>query len=371
IVLGEDGNDTIYDGDHNGFLYGDSGDDVIYAGGGDDTLEGGNGNDDLQGDHGNDTYYFKKGYGQDVIYDSSDDNIIKISGFSANEMINTKNANNDLIINFENSEDSLTVKEFFNYNSNRNFTFIFDNGTTLGQYDITAKYAPIYGTENGEWLSASGNDGVEIYGLGGNDGLQGTNGNDILDGGDGNDTLSGNEGSDSLDGGFGNDDLQGGGGNDTYIFGKNYGQDVVNDWGGNSVVIFKDLKSTDVTITSLYGSALVFTVNGTEDKLTINNFKWSQGNYEFQFADGGVGTVDKNTFEMQYSVLPTIPEEVADENVTETLDETIVTETENVVETSDETIVTETENAVEISDENTTTESEISNENLTETTATE
>jgi hypothetical protein len=123
----------------------------------------------------------------------------------------------------------------------------------------------------------------------------------------GNDTLNGSDGENTLVGGEGDDFLYGGNGNDTYIFAKGDENDIVDDWGGDSIIVLKDLATTDVTISEINGSNLVITVNETADTLTINNFKWSQGNCEFQFADGGVGTVDKNTFEMQYSVLPTIP----------------------------------------------------------------
>ena len=43
------------------------------------------------------------------------------------------------------------------------------------------------------------------------------------------------------------------------------------------------------------------TVNGTEDKLTINGYKWNQGGYTFEFADGAVGTVNKDTWELELS----------------------------------------------------------------------
>ncbi|GHU55848.1 hypothetical protein FACS1894132_12550 [Clostridia bacterium] len=298
IILGDDGNDVIHGGDTSSYLYGGSDDDYVYGGGGNDVLDGGYGNDYLQGDHGNDTYIFKNGYGFDTVNDSSGDNTIRISGLSANQMVNTKNAWNDLIINFAGTEDRLTIQGFFNFNSNRNFNFVFDNGAIIGQYEIQAKYAPIYGTENNDWLAINGNDGGIIYGQGGNDGLSGGNGNDTLYGGDGNDQLYGNDGGDLLDGGAGNDYLYGGNGSDTYIFGIGYDHDTIDDWGfGNNFVIFTDINLDEVTISNLYGSVLEIIVNGTNDKLTINNFKWGGASFTFEFADGVLTTVDKNTFE--------------------------------------------------------------------------
>ena len=43
------------------------------------------------------------------------------------------------------------------------------------------------------------------------------------------------------------------------------------------------------------------TVNGTQDKLTINGYKWNQGGYTFEFADGATGTVNKDTWELELS----------------------------------------------------------------------
>jgi Ca2+-binding RTX toxin-like protein len=306
IIFGDAGNDTIYDGDDSSYLSGGDDDDFIYGGGGADVLDGGAGNDYLQGDHGDDTYIFKKGYGIDTINASSGNNTILISGFTSSQMINTRNAQNDLIINFKGSEDCLMIQRFFDYNSNRDINLMFDNGTILTQGDITAKYAPIYGTDNGDWLAIQNSDNGIIHGLGGDDGLSGGSGNDELYGEDGNDTLYGNDGNDILDGGTGNDILNGGNGYDTYIFGRGYNNDVINDWGGNSIVRFNDVNSDEITISNQYGSNLVISINDTDDTLIINGFMWSQGGYTFEFVDGAVGTVNKNTWEMEFSKLPTI-----------------------------------------------------------------
>lgn len=143
IIMGGAGNDEIYNGNGAGYLSGDSGNDSIYGGGEQDIIDGGAGDDYLQGDHGDDVYVFKKGYGKDTISDSGNENIIRISNYSVKQMENWKNANNDLIINFSESEDSLVIVRFFDFNSNRDFKFEFDNGTILSQSQITAKDAPV------------------------------------------------------------------------------------------------------------------------------------------------------------------------------------------------------------------------------------
>ena len=153
IMYGEGGNDKIYDGDDSSYLSGGEGNDELYGGDGADVLDGGSGNDYLQGDHGNDTYIFAEGYDVDTIAASSDLNKIIIHDYRVSDMNNTREANNDLVINFgTDTGDSLIVKAFFDYNSNRDYNFIFDDGTVLGQYDITAKSAPIFGTDGDDYL---------------------------------------------------------------------------------------------------------------------------------------------------------------------------------------------------------------------------
>ena len=118
-------------------------------------------------------------------------------------MINTRNGHNDLIIHFgsDDSSDCLIIDHFFDYNSNRDINFVFEDDTVLGQYDITAKYEPIVGTDDNDWLSIQNGDNGIIHAGAGNDGINGGSGNDELYGEAGDDTLYGNDGNDTLDGG--------------------------------------------------------------------------------------------------------------------------------------------------------------------------
>lgn len=324
VLFGGNGNDTIYDGDDGSYLNGGDDDDFLYGGGGDDVLDGGAGNDYLQGDHGNDTYIFGKGYDTDTINASSGNNTIMVHGYRASSMINTRNAHNDLIINFglADSTDCLIIDHFFDYNSNRDFNFIFDDGTVLGQYDITAKYAPIYGTDCDDWLAIQNGDNGIIHGGAGNDGLSGGSGNDELFGEAGDDTLYGNDGNDTLDGGTGNDILCGGNGEDTYIFAKGYEQDTINEWGNDhSIIVLTDINSNEITVSNQWESNLLISVNGSDDVLTISNFRWGQATYTFKFADGAEGYIDKDIWQL---ILTKQPDEImespdgSDENATET-----------------------------------------------------
>lgn len=288
VMYGGAGNDIIYDGDDGSYLSGGDGDDMLYGGGGADVLDGGAGNDYLQGDHGNDTYIFGKGYDIDTIAASSDLHTVVIHDYSVSDMHNVREMNNDLVIDFgTDTGDRLILKSFFDYNSNRDYKFVFDDGTVLGQYDIKAVSAPIIGTD-------------------GDDHLYGTNGADVLDGGAGNDILNGGDGE------------------DTYIFAKGYDHDTINEWGSDhSFVDLRDINSDEITVSDQWGSNLLISVNGTEDVLTVSNFKWGQATYTFRFADGAEGYVDKNTWQLVLTKQPdpTPEEEDMEQTGAELLDE--------------------------------------------------
>lgn len=135
-----------------------------------------------------------------------------------------------------------------------------------------------------------------------------------MNGTSGNDNIYGTDGSDIIDGSTGNDTLCGGNGEDTYIFAKGYEADTINEWGSDhSIIQLADINSDEVTITDQCGSNLILSVNGTSDTLTISNFKWGQSSYTFEFADGAVVTVNKDTWTLEFSKLPDIPEVSEDE----------------------------------------------------------
>lgn len=316
-IYGGAGNDIIHDGDNDSFLYGGDGDDEIRAGGGSDVLDGGAGNDYLQSDHGGDTYVFGIGYDVDTINASADLNTILIHGYTAADMHNTRMQNNDLVIDFgEDTGDRLVITGFFNFTSNRDFNFTFDDETVLGQHDITAKSAPITGTDD-------------------NDYLFGTDGNDIFDGGAGDDSLNGSNGE------------------DTYIFGKGYAHDTINEWGSDhSFVELKDVASDEVTISDQWGSNLLIAVNDTEDVLTISNFKWGQASYTFRFADGAEGYVDKETWQLVLTKQPEPVEEDIEQTNAELLNE-IYSDDEfgaDIFE-NDSTIISEVTDSITVSDD--------------------
>ena len=273
FLYGGAGNDTIYDGNDGSHIYGGKDNDKIFAGGGNDVIDPGEGDDYIQDDHGDDTIIFKAGYGTDTISDAAGNNTIQLSGLSMSDAVMSRINGSDLMISF--GADNIIIKQYFDGAGFQNFNI---NGTMINDLITT-----LHGSDSNDWISAWSDNGVTIKGEGGND------------------TINGGNGDDTLDGGTGNDWLYGGNGNDTYIFGKGYGNDTIEDWGGSSIVKLKDISSSEVTITNLWDSTLEMTVNDTEDKLTINGYKWNQGGYTFEFADGAVGTVNKDTWELELS----------------------------------------------------------------------
>ncbi len=79
-LYGGEDSDKLYGGVGNDILRGDGGNDYLDAGLGNDTLYGGEGDDVLIGGEGNDIYNFDGSFGNDVIFDSGDLDIIRING---------------------------------------------------------------------------------------------------------------------------------------------------------------------------------------------------------------------------------------------------------------------------------------------------
>ncbi len=262
IIFGGLGDDVIYDGSDTGYLRGGYGDDKIYAGGGSDTLDGGYGNDYLEGNHGDDTFVFKKDYGSDIIVDSVGDNTVKIYDYLMEDMRFYRNSQNALVVKFNDTEDVLTIEDFFTENPSVSYVFKLQDNTVINKSDIDAEYMGIKGT-------------------------------------DGNDTLYGNDGNDILDGGAGDDSLNGGNGDDTYIFKNGYGNDIINDWGGNTILDMSEISVNDIVIAEQYGSNLIITIADTGDTIIFNGYKWNQGDFTIKLADDVLATINKDTFELE------------------------------------------------------------------------
>ncbi|HDG1710961.1 TPA: hypothetical protein PFE25_004164 [Kluyvera ascorbata] len=110
------GNDKLYGSDVDDALYGDDGDDRLMGHGGHDILVGGAGNDTLEGGEDGDTYLFNAGDGQDIISESrhvNETNTLHFGDGLLAENAVMQQWDNDLIIYFQNSTDSVTIKNYF------------------------------------------------------------------------------------------------------------------------------------------------------------------------------------------------------------------------------------------------------------------
>lgn len=297
--IGQDGNDQLVGSDGNDYLYGDKGDDRLTGNAGNDVLDGGEGNDYLYDGAGNDTYIFKKGYGTDTIGDGEGTNTIEIYGYSSNQIKAYRTNWNDITITFEDSDDKLVIEGFFTSEANRNFYLTFNGGSKVHATASNSPLRTVYGTENSDYIVTMDDRGGTLIGENGNDSLNGGNGADKLYGGIGDDQFYGNGCNDTLDGGEDNDYLNGGNGNDTYVFGRNYGTDIIEDYDGNNKIVLSGIDLNEVTFTKTNQSELTVSINGSEDKLTIRNF--NSESFIFEFAGGAVGTVNKDTWELELS----------------------------------------------------------------------
>lgn len=266
LLQGMDGNDTLRGDAGADVVYGGAGDDFVYGGAGDDLvigdtdisiehpynlfilfqdeptgadhLDGGAGNDQLMGGKGNDTYYFGRGYGQDVITDHT-----FVEGPAAGKIplptVDLAEAGNDtlvfnedilpgditavaqgadLLITVDGTTDQITLKNFSNSFMAIETVRFAATGYQLSLAGLTVEVAAANLSAIGDGL-LSGSAVVDaLVGTAGNDVMSGFDSADTIQGGAGNDALDGAGGDDYLHGGTGNDHLTGGGGDDRAIY---------------------------------------------------------------------------------------------------------------------------------------------------------
>lgn len=338
-LYGEGGNDVLYGGESFDFLYGGIGndfldggveDDYLYGGEGNDTLDGGEGDDILVGGTGDNTYVFGANFGKDIIRNRTDadgskskDIISFKSPWKPTDFYYSRTSTDSLIIKAKYSTNEIYIENYFGEgNKIETIQFVDNTQLTVDQVQkqlinrvtkgnddlrLTGNAISINGLAGNDVLiGTNGND--KLYGDIGNDFLYGGNGNDILDGGLGNDILDGGLGNDTLDGGTGNDSLKGGNGNDTYVFGQEFGQDIINNYNDNlnhkSIIRFKTgwkaddfeyIAYTPSANAAKYvlgerGKGLIIRSKKTSDEITIRSQFHSNhyGVSEIQFADGTI-----------------------------------------------------------------------------------
>jgi Ca2+-binding RTX toxin-like protein len=282
-LAGLGGNDVIDGGKGNDVLSGNAGNDVLIGGLGNDALDGGAGNDVLHGGGGDDVYSFAAGGGQDVIGDSLGqanqggiDVVMLGAGLAAADLVVTQSdSGRDLVLTFAGSTDQIVL----------------DDVTVDGWHRIErVEFA------DGSYLTFDELFARATTPTPGNDSFYGTDMADNLTGGAGDDMLAGGLGNDTLTGGAGNDLLKGGGGDDTYVFGIGSGQDVISDANGltdqggyDTIQLGAGIALEDLIVTQAdNGNDLVIAINGTSDRLTLDNA--SSSDYarieRILFADG-------------------------------------------------------------------------------------
>ncbi|MEO1066309.1 MAG: calcium-binding protein, partial [Pseudomonadota bacterium] len=231
-----------------------------------------------QGHNGEDTYIFGVGYGHDTINDGADNllagqtDLIRFGSGLNSEDLRLTRASDDLIISFEGLSDVLTIEGQFDFVETgvfgvRSFTLIetfeFADGTVLSWIDVTNRLIEQAST-------------------------------------DGDDMILGSHFDDVIDGGAGNDVLNGANGEDTYVFGRGYGHDRIEEFNDNLLsgthdsVDLVGLNRSDITLSSANGGLdIIVTINDTGETLTIDNQNWSSNisfsSYRieaFHFADG-------------------------------------------------------------------------------------
>ncbi|WP_191059515.1 calcium-binding protein [Geminicoccus harenae] len=172
-LSGDAGHDRLLGGDGDDLLLGGDGNDILQGGAGDDLLEGDAGDDRLDGGDGIDTV------------DYSDGREMLVADLFAGE-----------VFDGDGKDQLVSIERFY--------------GSRAGDV-ITA--TAVTGDDAGPANVVLGQ-GLEIFGLGGNDFIGGSAGNDLIEGGAGNDNLSGSAGDDRILGGEGDDILFGDAGTD-------------------------------------------------------------------------------------------------------------------------------------------------------------
>lgn len=142
-LTGGEGNDFLTGGNGHNILDGKNGSDRLIGGRGDDTLFGGSGNDTLAGSAGNDfldggsgpdLYLFGRSDGRDIIVNNEQnqagDTVSFQAGITRNNLWLQRNRD-DLVFRIVNSNDALTVEDWFAERSNHTATFLTNDGKML------------------------------------------------------------------------------------------------------------------------------------------------------------------------------------------------------------------------------------------------
>ena len=240
----------------------------------DNWIEGNNADNILSGGAGSDTYGIFRtagGLGHDTINESgpsTDTDTVYFYDVASPDDLDVTRSGDDLIIAIKNSQDSITITDWFvdaGTNNHKIEQFVFSDETIVTGSDIEALALPtIEGTD--------GND--TLYGTTSAEIISGGLGNDYLDGDEGNDIIYGGDGDDYLDGNIGSDTMYGGSGDDIYVFSLNDGNDTLVDSGADATTSDQVLFGSDVlqSTVALFQSGQDLVIGyGSTDTITITD----------------------------------------------------------------------------------------------------
>jgi Ca2+-binding RTX toxin-like protein len=254
---------------------------------GNDTLDGGGGRDLLQGGKGADTYVFGRGSGKDTVCVGSgggagDQDVVSfLAGIAPEDIVVTRDFAN-LTLTISGTTDALVLcgwLKFDNSWNGRNLNFDNENFVSLVKFadgtvwDVAALIA--LSDKNG------GTAGIDyLFGI-----------NDI---------------SNVLDGKAGNDNLRGGSGSDTYIFGRGYDIDYVEEYSTvvgevDTVQLLPTIGLSDLAVCRMDADVYII-INGTLDMMILSN--WGNSDAEkveqLKFADGTVAMISDLVAQSDY-----------------------------------------------------------------------
>jgi Ca2+-binding RTX toxin-like protein len=206
------------------------------------------------------TYVYSSAGGNDIIDDGGDQSHLVLDDIASTDVtLSRVGASSDLVLTVGSTGKTVTVRNQFGssqYGEIQSVTFA--DGVV---------WTPAYIKQallDQETAAASGN----VYGY--------ANSNDTMVAGAGDKYLNGE------------------GGSDTYVYSSTGGNDVIDDAGSLSGLVFSDISSTDVTLSRVGASSdLVLTVGSTGKTVTVRNQFGSSRYGEIQsvtFADGVVWT---------------------------------------------------------------------------------
>lgn len=148
-VLGGGGHDRLEGEAGNDVLAGEEGHDYLGGGLGNDVLAGGEGHDRLEGDAGDDLYFYERHGGHDVIEETGGADTLLLGAGIAPEAVRLERSRDDLVVDFEGREGSVTVKGWFAAEAKQVETIRFADGTAWDVQSIRERTRQTSGDPDG------------------------------------------------------------------------------------------------------------------------------------------------------------------------------------------------------------------------------